>query len=67
MHECDVLYHDECVKIGVKSIIVVSYDEQIRDNEDGLVKGTKIVVVQEMGKRNSLSFWKIKILKGKFI
>lgn len=33
-HECDVLYHDERVKIGVKSIIVVSYDEQIEDNSD---------------------------------
>jgi hypothetical protein len=32
MHESDVLYHDECVKIGVKSIIVVNYDEQIEDN-----------------------------------
>lgn len=30
--ECDALYHDECVKIGVKSIIVVNYDEQIVDN-----------------------------------
>jgi hypothetical protein len=37
-YECDVLYHDECVKIGVKSIIVVNYDEQIVDNrDDGIV------------------------------
>lgn len=32
-YECDALYHDECGKIGVKSIIiiVVNYDEQIVD------------------------------------
>lgn len=28
------LYHDECDKIGVKSIIVVSYDERIADNRE---------------------------------
>lgn len=35
-YECDALYHDECVKIGVKSIIiiVVNYDEQIVDNRE---------------------------------
>jgi hypothetical protein len=32
--ECDALYHDECVKIGVKSIIAVNYDEQIADNRE---------------------------------
>lgn len=38
LYECVMLYHDECVKIGVKSIIVVNYDEQIEDNrDDGIV------------------------------
>lgn len=32
--ECDAPYHDECVKIGVNSIIVVKYDEQIEDNRE---------------------------------
>lgn len=32
--ECDALYHDECVKVGVKSIIAVNYDIQIGDNRE---------------------------------
>lgn len=32
-YECDALYHDECVKIGVKSIIIIVVNyEQIVDN-----------------------------------